>query len=268
MAFLGTSSKKDRWKSAVAVIVLHAVVGYAILTAFDMRPGDIVTSALSNLNVIDVPVPATVAEDRPKQAAPESRGAASAANLKKTSVPREAPKRVVKVPTKSIAAAPKAGKGRENDTGAANKPGDGNGAGGAGSGFGSGNGGDGTGGGVASRAKLVSGKIKNLDYPKSATAAKQGGSVTAHFTVGTDGRVKKCRVVKSSGNADIDATTCRLIEERFRYEPARDKAGQPISDVTGWQQTWWLERGRRKITRPEDDLPKPPPIYVPPPDNN
>jgi periplasmic protein TonB len=200
---------------------------------------------------------------------PEPEGAASAANLKKISAPREAPKRIVKIPAKSIPAAPKAGKGRENDAGAANTPGAGTGAGGIGSGFGSGNGGDGTGGGgVASRAKLVSGKINNADYPKSATAARQGGSVTAHFTVGTDGRASKCRVVKSSGNADLDATTCRVIEQRFRYEPARHKAGQPISDVTGWQQTWWLERGKRKITRPEDDLPKPPPIYVPPPENN
>ena len=269
MAFLGAISKRDRWKSAVAVLILHIVVGYGLLTAFDIRPGEIVTNALSSLNVIDVPIPPTVADDPPKKATPEPEGAASAANLKKTSVPREAPKRVVEIPTKSIAAAPKAGKGRENDAGAANTPGAGTGAGGVDSGFGSGNGGDGTGGGgVASRAKLVSGRINNSDYPKSATAARQGGSVTAHFIVGTDGRASKCRVVKSSGNADIDATTCRLIEQRFRYEPARNRAGQPISDVTGWQQTWWLERGKRKITRPEDDLPKPPPVYVPPPEKN
>jgi periplasmic protein TonB len=269
MPFLGTSSKKDRWRSAVAVLVLHAVVGYALLTAFDIRPGEIVTSALSNLNVIDVPVPATIADDKPKQATPDPEGAASTANLKKTSAPREAPKRIAEIPTKSIPAAPKAGKGRADDAGAANTPGAGTGAGGVGSGFGSGNGGDGTGGGgVTARARLISGKIKNSDYPQSATAAKQGGTVTAHFTVGADGRTSNCRVVKSSDNADIDATTCRLIEQRFRYEPARNTAGQPISDVTGWQQTWWLERGRRKIQRPEDDLPKPPPIYVPPPEGN
>ena len=269
MPFLEASSKEDRWRSAAAVLVLHAVVGYAILNAFEIRPGQIVTSALSRLNVIDMPVPATVADDKPKQAALQPEGAASAANLKKTSAPREAPKRIVETPTKSIPAAPKAGKGRENDAGATNTPGAGTGAGGVGSGFGSGNGGEGTGGGgVASRAKLVSGKIKNSDYPKSATAARQGGSVTAYFTVGADGRANKCRVVKSSGNADIDATTCRLIEQRFRYEPARNKAGQPISDVTGWQQTWWLERGKRKITQPEHGLPKPPPIYMPPPEKN
>lgn len=270
MQFNGESSNNDRLKSAIAVVIIHAVVGYALLNAFDIRPGEIVSQALNDLNVINVPIPPAPAADEPKLATPDPEGAASAANIKKTSAPREAPKRIVKIPTtKPLPAAPKAGKGRENDAGAATTPGAGTGAGGAGSGFGSGNGGDGTGGGgVASRAKLISGKIKNSDYPKSATAARQGGSVTAHFTVGTDGRASKCRVVKSSGNADIDATTCRLIEQRFRYEPARNKAGQPISDVTGWQQTWWLERGKRKITWPEDDLPKPPPIYVPPPETN
>jgi protein TonB len=269
MAFAGASGNMDRAKSAVAVVALHALAGYALLNAFDVRTGEVVNSALTRLNVIDVPVPPIVVDDESKLATPDPEGAASAANLKKTSAPREAPKRIVEVPiAKPVPAAPKAGKGQENDAGAAKVAGPGTGAGGVGTGFGSGNGGDGNGGGgVASRAKLIGGRITNSDYPRSASVAKQGGTVTAHFSVGTDGRASKCRIVKSSGNAAIDAATCRLIEQRFRYEPARNRAGQPISDVTGWQQTWWLERGKRKFIRPEDDLPKPPPIYVPPPQN-
>ena len=269
MAFSGASSRNDRLKSAAAVVLIHLVVGYTILNAFDIRSNEIVKSSLSGLNVIDVSIPLVVADEKPKQATPEPEGAASAANLKKTSLPREAPKRIIEIPQpKSLPAATKAGNGSKNDAGAAHMPGPGTGAGGVGSGFGSGNSGDGTGGGgIASRAKLVGGRITNADYPKSATAARQGGSVTAHFTVGTDGRPSKCRVAKSSGNADIDATTCRLIEQRFRYEPARDKAGRPISDITGWQQIWWLERGKRKFVRPEDDMPKPPPVFVPSPSN-
>ena len=269
MAFSGASARNDRLKSAAAVVLIHVVVGYTILNAFDIRPSEIVTSSLSSLNVIDVSIPLIVADELPKQTTPEHEGAASAANLKKTSAPREAPERIIEIPQqKSLPASPKAGSGNENDAGAADRPGTGTGAGGVGAGFGSGISGDGTGGGgIASRAKLVGGRITNADYPKSATAARQGGSVTTHFNVGADGRPNKCRVVKSSGSADIDATTCRLIEERFRYEPARDKAGRPISDITGWQQIWWLERGKRKFIRPEDDIPKPPPVYVPPPSN-
>lgn len=265
MAFSGASAKNDKLKSATVVVLIHVVVGYVILNAFDIRPGDVITSSLSRLNMVDFSIPPVVADEQSKQATPE--GAASAANLKKTSAPREAPKRIIEIPQpKPLLAAPTAGKGSEKDAGATITPGPGTGVGGVGSGFGSGNNGNGTGGGsMTSRAKLVGGMITNADYPKSATATRQGGSVTAHFTFGVDGHAKKCRVVKSSGNSDIDATTCRLTEQRFRYEPARNKLRHPISDVTGWQQTWWLERGNLKFIRPGDDLPKLPPVYVPPP---
>lgn len=62
------------------------------------------------------------------------------------------------------------------------------------------------------------------------------------FTVGTDGRAGGCTVMRSSGNAELDATTCRLIERRFRFDPARDTQGRLVSDVKGWEQVWWLVR--------------------------
>lgn len=61
------------------------------------------------------------------------------------------------------------------------------------------------------------------------------------FTVGIDGRARDCRVITSSGHAVLDATTCRLIEARFRYAPARDAAGQPVAEERGWRQRWWID---------------------------
>jgi protein TonB len=69
--------------------------------------------------------------------------------------------------------------------------------------------------------------------------------VQAHFEVGVDGRVSDCRVVRSSGNAELDATTCRLIERRFRYAPARDAQGRAVPDVAGWEEEWWIGKRRR-----------------------
>ena len=168
MAFAVASGNRDKAKSGVAVIALHALAGYALLNAFDIRAEEVVKSTLNRLNVIDVPIPPIVADDEPQMAKPNPDGAASAANLKKTSAPREAPKRIVQIPVaKPVPAAPKAGKGQESDAGAAKILGPGTGAGGIGTGFGSGNGGDGTGGGgVASRAKLIGGRITNSDYPR------------------------------------------------------------------------------------------------------
>ena len=60
----------------------------------------------------------------------------------------------------------------------------------------------------------------------------------------TNGRAGGCTVVRSSGHAALDATTCRLIEKRFRFEPARDAQGRPVQELRGWKQDWWLEAPR------------------------
>ncbi|MCA1749419.1 MAG: energy transducer TonB, partial [Sphingomonadales bacterium] len=51
-----------------------------------------------------------------------------------------------------------------------------------------------------------------------------------------------CVVVESSGNADLDSATCRMIRQRFRYAPARNAAGEPVADRRGWRQSWCLGR--------------------------
>ena len=47
MAFLCAGAKNDKLRSATAVVLIHVVVGYAILNAFDIRPGEVVKSSLS-----------------------------------------------------------------------------------------------------------------------------------------------------------------------------------------------------------------------------
>ena len=61
------------------------------------------------------------------------------------------------------------------------------------------------------------------------------------FRIETTGRVTRCRVTRSSGDTMLDATTCRLIEERFRFRPATNAAGETIASDYGWRQRWWLE---------------------------
>ena len=94
-------------------------------------------------------------------------------------------------------------------------------------------------------------EMKQLDFRVGqVTALKGGGGELGGlavggllgFEIGADGRVKQCTVIQSSGHADLDATTCRLIKQRFRYRPARDARGNAVPDVKGWKQTWWLER--------------------------
>ncbi|MBO0123988.1 energy transducer TonB, partial [Streptococcus pneumoniae] len=92
------------------------------------------------------------------------------------------------------------------------------------SGTGSGSGGDGNGpgGGGGTVLRLLEGSITGRDYPRAAAEAGASGTVGLRFTVGVNGRVTDCRVTRSSGNADLDETTCKLIKRRFRYAPSRD----------------------------------------------
>lgn len=112
-------------------------------------------------------------------------------------------------------------------------------AGGDGTGAGLGTAGTGAGGGGITRARRIAGDTRRADFPRARPSRQLGGSATAHFDVGTDGRVRNCRIVRTSGSAERDATLCRLIVDRFRYEPARDARGTAVPDVAGWRQDWW-----------------------------
>lgn len=76
------------------------------------------------------------------------------------------------------------------------------------------------------------------DYPPSALRAGEAGRVVAQLHVSPDGRVDDCRVSVSSGFADLDATTCRLLMRRSRYAPAQDASGQ-LTGATATQTVVW-----------------------------
>jgi len=104
-----------------------------------------------------------------------------------------------------------------------------------GSGLGSGRGGTGAGtGDGGSPPLLIKGRIVSGDYPPDAYHAGVSGKVGLRFVVDVRGRVRDCRVTRSSGDAELDETTCRLITRRFRYQPATDADGRPVeADVVG-----------------------------------
>lgn len=76
------------------------------------------------------------------------------------------------------------------------------------------------------------------DYPSAAIAKKERGTAGVHYRIGMDGKVSDCRVVESSGSATLDARTCAIIVKRARYEPARNKAGEPVASI-GFQRIRW-----------------------------
>jgi protein TonB len=254
---------RRRLQSAIGVALLHAALGYALLTGLGVR-FETVSEGLKTFNVFEQPPPPVSEPPPPEKVATsdiakpkDPEGAASPANLKDTPTEIVAPKPEIRLPIPPpVVAAPIAGQGNAAAAGAAPIPGPGTGRGGFGTGLGSGVSGDGTGGGGGglgrpTRARQIAGGIDEADYPASAYRARIGGTVSLRFVVAPTGRVSRCSVTRSSGNAALDETTCRLILRRFRYRPARDNEGNPTAETITGQHVW--EVG-----------PEPPPIDVEP----
>jgi protein TonB len=80
------------------------------------------------------------------------------------------------------------------------------------------------------------------DYPASAQANGEEGTVQAKLTVSTSGRVSGCEIIRSSGHKSLDDATCSILQRRARFTPARAADGQPIaSTVVSPPIVWRLE---------------------------
>lgn len=93
---------------------------------------------------------------------------------------------------------------------------------------------------VAQKAQQRGGSISDEDYPPSAIRNEEAGTSVATFTIGTDGRVTTCNA--SGASAALDAETCKLIIRRFRYKPALDTGGSPVSETKTQRVTWRLPK--------------------------
>jgi protein TonB len=83
-------------------------------------------------------------------------------------------------------------------------------------------------------AQSAKGDLRTLftadDYPAAAQSAGVEGSVQATLSIGPDGRVTGCNIVRSSGNNSLDSATCNILRRRAKFTPARDSSGNATSD--------------------------------------
>jgi periplasmic protein TonB len=234
----------SRAASAVAALLVQCLLVWALMLNGSDAP---VPEQPSGPRLVPVtvevapkprPTPATRrGKSRPKDAE-------GAPNRRR--VPKElvTPPPVIPVPHPSpIIAPPVASRGAAAEAGAAPVPGPGTGSGQAGMGLGGGGrGGAGYGddlGGEPPRWRR--GRLKNSDYPSGAAEAGLEGTVAVRYRVGVDGRVSNCVVTTSSGHADLDAVTCRLIERRFRFDPATDEEGRPVASTIVERHSWIMQ---------------------------
>jgi protein TonB len=140
--------------------------------------------------------------------------------------PTHAPPSVAPVIALKPSAAPSGG---GSGIGSATGPGAGGGTGGDGYGAGDGGGTD---------LEQIAGEITSRDYPRNLRERGIGGVVGLSFRVESTGLVSRCNITRSSGVPELDALTCRLIIQRFRYRPGTDRYGRPVADTVEGEHEW------------------------------
>jgi protein TonB len=78
------------------------------------------------------------------------------------------------------------------------------------------------------------------NYPAAALRAEAQGRVVAKLTIGTNGSVTDCVVTSSSGNADLDSTTCSVAKRRVKFSPALDDNGNAMTSTYTLPVRWVL----------------------------
>ncbi|MEO8546768.1 MAG: TonB family protein [Sphingomicrobium sp.] len=227
----GWAPQNDRWRSIAAVGVVHLGLAYALLQGLSVHVQRSAAAVTQLIAVRLLPPPPLVRveprhRDDRQSAAPvaahDAPGGSTGAAIVKAANPV--------APT--VAAAPTVAPG--GDVGHGTLAGAGSGGGLGGQGVGEGEGG--------TDLEWVAGEIRPSDYPRAARRAGIGGRVEFTFVVGVSGRVTQCTITRSSGYAELDDTTCRLVMKRFRYRPAADRYGRPIPAEVDGDHLWSTSR--------------------------
>jgi len=66
------------------------------------------------------------------------------------------------------------------------------------------------------------------DYPRTSLMLGAQGTTHLLLTIGADGRISKCVNFGNTSNDEMDFAACKLFQARGRYQPARNKRGEPM----------------------------------------
>lgn len=223
-------SRRTRLLTIALVAALHIVAIGALIAAFGV---DAVVATVRSVAAFDVPLP----PPPPPQPSPQATERAGEAG---PPAPKAIPKPAAPKPpivVKPNRAPPASSKGADNRSGASTA-GSGSGLAGEGAGSGAAGGGDGSGGGLASKPSVRSGNLdraKDFSVPPGGRESRFGKSVTVVFTVTADGRARDCRVASSGVDPQTTAEVCPLVVRKIRFNPATDRAGNPVESRYGYR---------------------------------
>lgn len=90
------------------------------------------------------------------------------------------------------------------------------------------------------------------DYPSAALRGEIEGVVGFRLTVDAKGIPSDCTLTRSSGDATLDETTCRLMRQRARFSPASDRRGRAVPGTWSSSVRWEIPNGPRPWPKPSD----------------
>lgn len=81
------------------------------------------------------------------------------------------------------------------------------------------------------------------DYPVEALRANEQGAIGFVLEVDAKGIAKTCRVTSGAEAAILSKATCKILLERAKFVPAKDKAGKPIASAFESRFRWEIPGG-------------------------
>ncbi len=102
---------------------------------------------------------------------------------------------------------------------------------------------------VKPQANVVS-LFSTDDYPLQSVRNAEAGIVSVVIRIGRDGRVTDCIIDRSSGHAALDAQTCRILWQRARFVPAKDKSGNTVESAWRQRIRWELPEAEPMPLKP------------------
>lgn len=223
------ASGRERAQAALAAILVNGTLGLAFLTGLALRHEERRNDPPLDTFDVTVPPPPPEVAPEPKRDSPrpEPEGAAGRKASPVAAPPSPLPSPQPAPDRPSTGSAPTSGNAAA-----------GSGPGAGGSGSGSGGGGTGTGGGIGSEARLLGGHRARLPSSLLRTIPQERGYAHLLLAVGPAGRVTGCSVLTSSGYPAIDQVLCGVMMRNSRWQPARDRAGQPINVEVRYTAIW------------------------------
>jgi periplasmic protein TonB len=203
--------------SIIAVLVLHALLGYALVTGLAIKAVQVITGPLETVNIEEqapppeeTPPPPPKLEDIPPYVPPpdvqiETSAPPPPTISTQSTIATPEPPRVA--PPQPAPPAPPAVPG--------------------------------------TRAQPIARTfaVTEDDYPDASRRAGEEGVTGVRVTIGTDGRVSACSVVRSSGFSRLDERACQIAQRRWRFKPATEN-GQPVEETVNRNYRWQLQEGR------------------------